>query len=1057
MNLEEQTFGAFAIANEERKKSLLQYVSEGATPEDLDAAGYTSAEVAAAFPPEPSPNMSVPAEFGRDRQGGAEEYAAKQGAVTQGPSPTTRDKIRSGIESAGKAVGYPYSRDFARDMAGDANTMGLLDFTPVAIATGLQEGYRQAEAGLNTGSKTDVALGALNVGLSAAEAIPGGVLLTKMGKAAAKGLGKASRLFSKAVPPKPVSKPKLSFNNTLFDEADFEDVGGIPTKPKKPVYKEDLEAEINFMLGEELTPEEGLAKIKKSNEEYLSYPEGSSLGDPSRQKDKLFSSLKDKELFKLAEDLPHWEDPKYQEYIDNVLVPVAQYQGVEKNTLLELVNDISAYLPPKENPQLANLAEKPLPKRAPVGERAAKEARPRPTDAKAEALNFKDTVYHTSVSPKEFTKFDLGQGFIGETKAAQDLLGVHVGTARAAAERNFQAVRSNDTPQGFTMELRARTTDPVTKEDLARMFGYKPEDIFSEGKTPLTEGDLIEAINIYEDMFFKGKDRPENARELAAVAFRRELAREGYTHIPYINNVEDKGSTSLVMLVDRPKDSAAVLRDVRAKFDPKKITSPDLRFAEGGMVEDEQMNRLMQEGGIAGSDVAQEPVTGNEVPPGALPSEVRDDIPAQLSEGEYVVPADVVRFFGVRFFEDLRSQAKQGLSEMEANGRIGGTSVNSEGIPMEEDEELSPEEEQMLKMALGSTDETTGMAVGGDVEPFDRTKFTLSDSSSNTGRESRKYVDPTTGVTQTFQFLFGQPVTPIPSNFVPWTQELQDNATKTAQTITAPPTAPEINTGNSSSNSGGSGAPSTGDGGSGGGGFNYDNWAKENQKALESNPYQFGLDALTDKTGQLAGKVVAGVGLMSGALPVAALGAGVSSWNKVQNIAEASAALKVMEAKGLTDTENYKNLEKVIGIEVENLPAATRALVKNDIIGSGNKYFKSYEDLGAKPKPATTPAKPGTNAPVKRGTPAPVTPSSNRDRQDGGWSNTPVAPAKPTTAKPLNTGTGVKGLMNAGKTATPDKPASAPKKETIEQKQKRGGGYKDGGLVSKPAHKNRNY
>lgn len=1061
MNLEEQTLGAFAIANEKRKKSLLQYVSEGATSEDLDAAGYTSAEVAAAFPPEPSPNMSVPAEFGRDRQGGAEEYAAKQGAV-ESYTPTYRQNLNKGITDTFDALGIPEAKSKADVITGDAATgqIGFADFSPLTIAMGTQEGSRQIQAGLNTGSKTDVALGALNVGLSAAEAIPGGVLLTKMGKAAAKGLGKASRLFSKAVPPKPVSKPKLSFNNTLFDEADFEDVGGIPTKPKKPVYKEDLEAEINFMLGEELTPEEGLAKIKKSNEEYLSYPEGSILGDPSRQKDKLFSSLKDEELFKLAEDLPHWEDPKYQEYIDNVLVPVAQYQGVEKNTLLELVNDISAYLPSKENPQLANLAEKPLPKKAPVGERAAKEARPRPTDAKAEALNFKDTVYHTSVSPKEFTKFDLGQGFIGETKAAQDLLGVHVGTARAAAERNFQAVRSNDTPQGFTMELRARTTDPVTKEDLAKMFGYKPEDIFSEGKTPLTEGDLIEAINIYEDMFFKGKDRPENARELAAVAFRRELAREGYTHIPYINNVEDKGSTSLVMLVDRPKDSAAVLRDVRAKFEPKKITSPDLRFAEGGMVEDEQMNRLMQEGGIAGSDVAQEPVTGNEVPPGALPSEVRDDIPAQLSEGEYVVPADVVRFFGVRFFEDLRSQAKQGLSEMEANGRIGGTSVNSDGIPMEEDEELSPEEEQMLKMALGSTNETAGMAVGGDVEPFDRTKFTLSDSSSNTGRESRKYVDPTTGVTQTFQFLFGQPVTPIPSNFVPWTQELQDNATKTGQTITAPPTAPEMSRDTSGGGSGPSadtsgGAP--GGGGSGGGGFNYDNWAKENQEALESNPYQFGLDALTDKTGQLAGKVVAGAGLMSGALPLAAVGVGVSAYNKVQNIAEASAALKVMEAKGLTDTENYKSLQKVIGIAVDALPAAQKFLVEKEIMGSGNKYFKSYEDLGAKPKPATTPAKPGTAAPAKRATTAAVTPSSNRDRQDGGWSNTPVAPAKPTTAKPLNTGTGVKGLMNAGKTATPDKPASAPKKETVEQKQKRGGGYKDGGLVSKPARKNKNY
>ena len=54
-----------------------------------------------------------------------------------------------------------------------------------------------------------------------------------------------------------------------------------------------------------------------------------------------------------------------------------------------------------------------------------------------------------------------------------------------------------------------------------------------------------------------------------------------------------------------------------------------------------------------------DPVSGNEIPPGSLAKEVRDDIPAQLSEGEYVVPADVVQYYGVKFFEDLRMEAKR--------------------------------------------------------------------------------------------------------------------------------------------------------------------------------------------------------------------------------------------------------------------------------------------------------------------------------------------------------------------------------------------------------------
>ena len=96
------------------------------------------------------------------------------------------------------------------------------------------------------------------------------------------------------------------------------------------------------------------------------------------------------------------------------------------------------------------------------------------------------------------------------------------------------------------------------------------------------------------------------------------------------------------------------------------------------------MNRQMsmfEEGGIADDGMDRDPVSGNEIPSGSLASEVRDDIPAQLSEGEYVVPADVVRYFGVRVFEDMRNEAKMGLQSMERDGRIGGEPVEpSQGM-----------------------------------------------------------------------------------------------------------------------------------------------------------------------------------------------------------------------------------------------------------------------------------------------------------------------------------------------------------------------------------------
>ena len=104
----------------------------------------------------------------------------------------------------------------------------------------------------------------------------------------------------------------------------------------------------------------------------------------------------------------------------------------------------------------------------------------------------------------------------------------------------------------------------------------------------------------------------------------------------------------------------------------------ELKMAEGGPV-----MALEEQTEMAFGDEPPriDPVSGNEVPPGALPSEVRDDIPAQLSEGEYVVPADVLQYYGIKFFEDLRGKAKMELASMEENGRMGGEPLQE--APME--------------------------------------------------------------------------------------------------------------------------------------------------------------------------------------------------------------------------------------------------------------------------------------------------------------------------------------------------------------------------------------
>jgi len=102
----------------------------------------------------------------------------------------------------------------------------------------------------------------------------------------------------------------------------------------------------------------------------------------------------------------------------------------------------------------------------------------------------------------------------------------------------------------------------------------------------------------------------------------------------------------------------------------KKVNAEAFPFSEGGMALEEQMS--MNFGDVPDNTIGQDPVSGNDIPLGATAENVRDDIPANLSEGEIVVPTDVVNYHGVKLFEDLRAEAKMGYAQMAQDGRIGG-------------------------------------------------------------------------------------------------------------------------------------------------------------------------------------------------------------------------------------------------------------------------------------------------------------------------------------------------------------------------------------------------
>ena len=158
---------------------------------------------------------------------------------------------------------------------------------------------------------------------------------------------------------------------------------------------------------------------------------------------------------------------------------------------------------------------------------------------------------------------------------------------------------------------------------------------------------------------------------------------------------------------------------------------------------------MFDDGGLMDEGGSVDPISGNDVPPGSTQEEVRDDIPAQLSEGEFVFPADVVRFIGLGNLMRIRQEAKMGLKQMDAMGQMG----NSEEATMPDDlpfdiNDLDVEDD-------GEYNDTQEFAVGGM-------------PTSDTGVYFSPATGPTTGVaptpTQAASQQFVQPVRPTQTN-----------------------------------------------------------------------------------------------------------------------------------------------------------------------------------------------------------------------------------------------------------------------------------------------------
>ena len=213
-------------------------------------------------------------------------------------------------------------------------------------------------------------------------------------------------------------------------------------------------------------------------------------------------------------------------------------------------------------------------------------------------------------------------------------------------------------------------------------------------------------------------------------------------------------------------------------------------FREGG---------LNQEGGMIDAE------SGNEVPVGSTREEVRDDIPAKLSEGEFVMPADVVRYHGLDKMMALRDEAKMGLRKMDAMGQMGNS-----------DEATLPEE-----MPFGMADLIVVAEDGKEVEMAEGGYVTMANGGltpnnnplENTRNLGATYRPPTNlpidfkkvmgdggisfkeyrnaqGENLVISFIGGVPLHPIPEGYTEYTPGVNEPITPIQELVQQAPTIP---------------------------------------------------------------------------------------------------------------------------------------------------------------------------------------------------------------------------------------------------------------------------
>jgi hypothetical protein len=663
----------------EKKKSLLDYVDQlkkisggPIEEEDLYAAGFSEKDLEESGWNTPNPKATP---------------LDGDGSKVEAYSPTSRDNLRNNVRGTLEGVGFERdtAQSVAKTIAGEENPtdgglgMGVADFTPFGALFGVEEGIGAAKRGYNSGDALGAGAGVLNAGLSVASALPGGAVVSK-------GVQKLSEKLAGQYDPSVV--------RTFFGP------NSVKADWKKLDKAESMEA--NGSDPRQIWKDTGWWKGPNGwrfevDDSKLSLPDtapGYTIRGPNEA---MFSNP------------DYWDATKSVNNYEN-----DRATDIARGTATLQENDFG-------NGNLG--AFDPSDRSVKVSGKTYDER--------------KQTAVHELQHAVQSIFGDEGAGanpeYIGEQFAlAFDNVPVELKPAvRTAADFGYanarydtlksryqDLVNSNASPayvRKIETDVSAALDETIRLEDLVKDY----EQEYPEFSTALGEFRTLGEGAGYEYLSSHGTN--------AAIETKTMFDPSGTKLQSWVSDTlyrTEAGELEARIAGSRanmtPEQRAESFpEDYIDLYHPQESVYKMPNFTgwlknTANEANDVVTNKKAQRGYAEGGAVQEvDPVSGNAVPPGAEPVEVRDDIDAKLSDGEYVIPADVVRYLGLDKIEQLVAKAKDGLAEMDAKGRIGGKPVEEEDDLPFTDEELLGDTEP-VKMATGGMVTNTmgrGMAV----------------------------------------------------------------------------------------------------------------------------------------------------------------------------------------------------------------------------------------------------------------------------------------------------------------------------------------------------------